>query len=74
MIGSRDGALAFEGRRKYALGTRRGDEMCEFLLMALVSSEGSEVFVEEDIFVWFCISFKESILFGNKDKKKSEVC
>lgn len=40
MIGSRDGALAFEGRRKYALGTRRGDEMCEFLLMALVSSEG----------------------------------
>lgn len=47
MIGSRDGALAFEGRRKYALGTRRGDEMCEFLLMALVSSEGSEVFAEE---------------------------
>lgn len=47
MIGSRDGALAFEGRRKYALGTRRGDEMCEFLLMALVSSEGSEVFAGE---------------------------
>lgn len=47
MIRSRDGALAFEGRRKYALGTRRGDEMCEFLLMALVSSEGSEVFAEE---------------------------
>lgn len=44
MIESRDGTLAFEGRKKYALGTRRGDEMCEFLLMTLVSSKVSEVF------------------------------